>query len=1203
VPYASEASGAAGATSEPRPPAYARRAATRLAGEAPAPEPSTPSFVDRARKRLSGLYPPRETTAVEARKEAVAALPQTRASMVRTVSELRLNGREFKYNLSGDPDLVTDGTMVIWKDQVKPGSAKRYAKLESKEGVVKHDKKTLASVFDPAFGKDISRDRADLAGFVPKGEESGFKKNRAVFVTEDGAQHQIDADKLRFVSSYVDWDRAYVTHPKSGDFVGVLLEKDGKPGAFIMGLRQTADDAVDVTKIDRGAEAGFTRLGLTARMSGAGIGAAIGGSTGKTKEDHIRNAILLGLGGALGADVVMKLIRAVRADPEATQMVSKGDELERQFQELEARVARGRAAGAGRSPEDFLRTRTQLSAEDEAAARLAKKVVPGMNLDPVAERMMQEEVRRGTAAVGITKRVVPMSEVEAQARRIGQNGKKLARILGKKNLSGPEQLALINAFRTNTRDGLMPLRALLERGATADGAKLTETQTAALEQEIGQRVKLNNALIGTWTEAGTYHARALRARQAEVFDTSDPWALLGLARDVKGKDLTEQEHIRILDLLNTGHPEKVGAEIRKLAARTPLDRNIATIKGFMLTNPATAAVITASNITRTVAMQLWEKRAAAGFDRIIAGYRSHITGESPLEARTTFAPDFRAFRRGLGEIKGEGGKMYRGEPGILTEQTRQAWAGRRVNWLEPGDTFANKPIRWVVDKTVNGVFSTVAAAHSVFRLPEYEQSLGELARVIAAREKFAEGSAEYLERVRFLEDNPTAWMQSAALHRSARDFFLRSTGVWNRLERLTKYAKYRSGPGVRVLTETTVPFNTVMFGLADQLTDLTGLGVFRGAYDVLKLRKFLKANGVFEGLPLEEVEAIQRGLDAIQEEAAQHLARGSTGFLGGMTLGWILGHNGRIVTSYPENSREQAKWQAENRRENTILIRGKWRSLDMLGPYGLTLAMGAAVRNVMTSDEPGPAWEKAVNSVGAIATTLGDMTIGQGIQTIGRVAEGQPGAFGRLAEAPVKALVPNIIQHAAHVADPTKRVAATPRERVLRNLPLYSKGLPAQIDPLTGNPVRMTHGGPLNAAGIWSQMFSPTRGAVTDPRPYDPVRQRVDDLHTYPLPPTRPKGVSQEDWERVQNHYEQKFGRQMHFVASRIINSPGFNSLSRSDQKAALERAWETAKTALKDQMAIDLLRQGKMDPAQAPKRVQDLMGRLGLRQVTGGVR
>jgi len=269
VPYASEASGAAGATSEPRPPAYARRAATRLAGEAPAPEPSTPSFVDRARKRLADpSYPPRETTAVEARKEAVAALPQTRAAMVRTVSELRLNGREFKYNLSGDPDLVTDGTMVIWKDQVKPGSAKRYAKLESKEGAVKHDKKTLASVFDPAFGKDISRDRADLAGFVPKGEESGFKKNRAVFVTEDGAQHQIDADKLRFVSSYVDWDRAYVTHPKSGDFVGVLLEKDGKPGAFIMGLRQTADDAVDVTKIDRGAEAGFTRLGLTARMSG-----------------------------------------------------------------------------------------------------------------------------------------------------------------------------------------------------------------------------------------------------------------------------------------------------------------------------------------------------------------------------------------------------------------------------------------------------------------------------------------------------------------------------------------------------------------------------------------------------------------------------------------------------------------------------------------------------------------------------------------------------------------------------------------------------------------------------------------------------------------------------------------------------------------------------------------------------------------------
>ncbi len=76
-----------------------------------------------------------------------------------------------------------------------------------------------------------------------------------------------------------------------------------------------------------------------------------------------------------------------------------------------------------------------------------------------------------------------------------------------------------------------------------------------------------------------------------------------------------------------------------------------------------------------------------------------------------------------------------------------------------------------------------------------------------------------------------------------------------------------------------------------------------------------------------------------QRVFSQAMGRSITG-TAVLALGALLYRKGMVTLEYPVTEKEQKLWELEGRTKNSILINGKWRSLQILGPIGNVLAVG-----------------------------------------------------------------------------------------------------------------------------------------------------------------------------------------------------------------------------------------------------------------------
>lgn len=197
---------------------------------------------------------------------------------------------------------------------------------------------------------------------------------------------------------------------------------------------------------------------------------------------------------------------------------------------------------------------------------------------------------------------------------------------------------------------------------------------------------------------------------------------------------------------------------------------------------------------------------------------------------------------------------------------------------------------------------------------------------------------------------------------------------------------------------------------------------------------------------------------------AQGMGRGIVG-TSIVWLGTELIKNNLMTLDYPTGEREQELWKLEGKQPNSIKIDGKWRSVNVLGPGGTLLAIGAHFQDALNST--GSVTGAIVQgAAGGLKSFVGN-TFLQGVNQFTEVLN-DPGRyadayFGNL----LGSVVPTLVKDVGGAMDTTQRNARSVLERVQARIPYLREKLQPQITTL-GN--ELQRGG-----NFWETMADPSR--------------------------------------------------------------------------------------------------------------------------------
>lgn len=176
------------------------------------------------------------------------------------------------------------------------------------------------------------------------------------------------------------------------------------------------------------------------------------------------------------------------------------------------------------------------------------------------------------------------------------------------------------------------------------------------------------------------------------------------------------------------------------------------------------------------------------------------------------------------------------------------------------------------------------------------------------------------------------------------------------------------------------------------------------------------------------IEAIQRGefTPDSQRQLSQGIGRSITG-TGVMAIGAALYNKGMMSLGYPlTDKKQQALDQLQGKTPNSILIGGKWRALNSLGPVGDALAVGAnyaqglasGVKSTKTGAGVGGALQQG--AMGGLSTVANSPFL-QGINNFEQAMQ-DPAQYGtKVGEGFAKSVMPTIFNKAAQAIDPLQR--------------------------------------------------------------------------------------------------------------------------------------------------------------------------------------
>lgn len=335
-------------------------------------------------------------------------------------------------------------------------------------------------------------------------------------------------------------------------------------------------------------------------------------------------------------------------------------------------------------------------------------------------------------------------------------------------------------------------------------------------------------------------------------------------------------------------------------------------------------------------------------------------------------------------------------------------------------TWGNNTVEQGLKKYTDFVFRTLGAQDKPFWQSSFARSLYDQAGAEAINAG-KQGDKVFIEN---LVNKPTEQMMLSATKDANIATFHDQSG----LSKIANAFKKEMGKNeiTKAISEIFAPFTGVPSSIATQIISYSPIGLVKGAINTGKV--------------------LAGSVPELQRQAAQEVGRGvmGTGLFG---LGAYLMSKG-LMTGQPKDTKEADQWTLEGKQANSIMIGGKWRSINSIGPQNLILLAGAKAQA-----------ERQKGSEASIGTFAGNFakdfmgqTFLQGMSAPLNVIT-DPVRYGpSYAGNQMASAVPNIIKDTSKAFDPYARENNKPLDYVTNSIPGLRNQNLIKRDVL-GNPI------------------------------------------------------------------------------------------------------------------------------------------------------
>ena len=282
--------------------------------------------------------------------------------------------------------------------------------------------------------------------------------------------------------------------------------------------------------------------------------------------------------------------------------------------------------------------------------------------------------------------------------------------------------------------------------------------------------------------------------------------------------------------------------------------------------------------------------------------------------------------------------------------------------------------------------------------------------------------------------NPTNDMLEAAVHDAEVAVFQNRTHLGDIAKSIQKV---KGG-------EVIVPFGRTPSAVAMQIVNYSPIGAVKEVAEQIHAGKFN------------------------QRKFSQAFGRATVG-TGALFIGGLLLRKGLMTLDYPDNERERELWRLEGRQANSILIDGKWRTIQTLGPVGNVLIIGGHFERQLKKE--GSPTKAIVTALAGGAKSFSEQTFVRGVNMAVDALTSPERSFENWFSSMAGSAVPTIVADIARAQDDISRRAVGPKEKVQTRIPIWRKGLEPAID-VFGQDL------PRYGGNVLETMADPTRPSV-----------------------------------------------------------------------------------------------------------------------------
>lgn len=437
--------------------------------------------------------------------------------------------------------------------------------------------------------------------------------------------------------------------------------------------------------------------------------------------------------------------------------------------------------------------------------------------------------------------------------------------------------------------------------------------------------------------------------------------------------------------------------------------------------------------------------------------------------------------------------------------------------------FGTGPVAKAIQKYEETVFGVIGAEDQPFYYGAKTRSMQSQA-IAEAKNQGLKGS-ELKDFVHNAVANPTDEMLKYATMDA-------ETAVFQNKTALARAAKaIQNIPG----GEFVVPFAKTPSAVAMQVLNYSPLGIVKTIGEQI-------ANGKFD-----------------QRIFSQNLGRNLTG-TAIMYLGTKLYDKGMLSLGRPTKESDIAQAQNEGRAPNSILINGKWRSANVLGPAGFTLLLGGYLAKGIK--DTGSVTQGIIQMAAGLPKTLTDQTFLRGLdQFISAISdpakEGATYFKGLLGS-----VVPTIVSDVARASDATERRTPGLADTLKSRIPGLRRTLEPQVT---------TFGQNVQTPSFLETMADPTRPTVAKHEPVVSELKRLADAG-FQATPTQvgdkngyPKALTPEEntqlWIRSGELLKDKLDK--------LIQTPQYKAMDDEQRKKAIDMFTDKAKLIARAEMVL----------------------------------